>query len=236
MNYTVNYTTKDWKKETLKDLLVKIDYSEYDPSERSDFSHEWIKIEIKEHRRYSFQKDFNIDFEYLNMDFSDYTKEELDDSWEYAEHIEQENKMNDILKNYYVFWLDFFEHSSIAFTLACNRIDLWYYNMDRSNNCWFIAVKKDLAKDETEARKLAEEEIENYTNYCNGWIMEYSIEEADLYYSKDEKKDPITYYDTIDSCCWFLNWDFCKEYVLDSLKAILKEKNIDFKEIEIEEK
>ena len=72
--------------------------------------------------------------------------------------------------------------------------------MDRSCNIGIVAVKKDIVKNKQDAEEQCRNYIEEYNNYCNGWISEYSIEESDLYYSKNEDKDPIENREYIDSC------------------------------------
>lgn len=239
MQYTVNYTTKDWKIHELENIRVNIENEEYSCGNWEDYAGERecdpFKIDIRKHRNYNFQHDFDIDWEILDLeeDFKKYTPEELEEDYEYSKFLEEKKKLQDIEEKYYVFELDFFDHSAIGFSLACRRINLWYYNMDRSCNVWIVAVEKSIAKDEIDAEKQCKQYIEEYNNYCNGWIMEYSIEEKDLYYSKDENKDPIENWEVLDSCGWFLHEEYAIDYTKDYLSYILKERNIEYEKIEL---
>ena len=237
MQYKVNYTTKDWKIHELENIRVNIQTEEYSWSNWEDLqgerSEDPFKIDIRKHRNYSFQHDFDIDWELLDNDFPNYTPEELEDDWEYSQFLEEKKKMEEILKEYYVFNLDFFDHSVIGFSLSCRRMDLWYYNMDRSCNIGIVAVKKDIVKNKQDAEEQCRNYIEEYNNYCNGWISEYSIEESDLYYSKNEDKDPIENREYIDSCWGFLKEEYAEEYAIDFLKWMLWNRKIQFEKIEL---
>lgn len=231
MNYTINYLN-DSKKTELKDVKLTIDFEEFNDFERSELKNEYSKICIREHRRYTFENELEINFNTLDLDFTGYTEEELAEDYDYQNYKEEQKKLQDIQEKYYLFDLDFFDHSCIGFSLSCNRIDLWYYNMDRTCNVGFIAIEKSSCKDYEEAKKLAAEEIENYTNYCNGWIYSYSIEEGEDYFNKDLSKN-IYSYDLYDSCGWFLKKDYAEEYAKEVLASYLNQKWIEYDSIEL---
>lgn len=233
MRYTINYTT-NWVKVDFDWLRVNIDYADSYDFDWNDFAAENIKIDIREHRNYSFQKDFWLNFYYLDMDYTGYTQEELENDYEYESYKEELKKYHDVQKDYYVFWLDCYEHSSIHFSLVINRKNIGYYEFDRSRNVWIIAVKKDSVKNEKEAQELAEKEIENYNNRCNGYILDYSLEEKEEYFSKDLKKK-IENYEFYDGCTGFMDFESCKQDCLDSVKCYLNSKGIEYENLELVE-
>lgn len=234
MNYYVNIINNG-KTEELDLLKVRIENDDGSCFDREDFSSENIKIDIMKHRNYNFQKDFGIDYEYLFEDFSDYTEEDKENSQDYYYYEEAKKKREEVNKDYYVFWLDYYEHSYIRFSLCLDRIDLGYYELDRTRKVGIIAVKKDAVKDEKEAIERARQEIENYNNYCNGWIYQYALEEKEEYFSKDLKKK-IVNYDFFDGCGWFLTSEDCVNDARDSVKYYLNEKGIVFDDFELIEK
>ena len=152
MNYYVNIIN-NWKTEELDLLKVRIENDEWSCFDREDFSSENIKIDIMKHRNYNFQKDFWIDYEYLFEDFSDYTEEDKENSQDYYYYEEAKKKREEVNKDYYVFWLDYYEHSYIRFSLCLDRIDLGYYELDRTREVGIVAVKKDAVKDEKEEKE-----------------------------------------------------------------------------------
>jgi hypothetical protein len=130
MQYTVNYTTKDGKIHELKDIRVNIENDEYSWENWEDLAGEKecspFRIDIRKHRNYNFQHDFDIDWEILDLeqDFSKYTPEELEEDYEYSKFLEEKKKLQEIEKKYYIFDLDFFDHSIIGFSLSRRRMDL----------------------------------------------------------------------------------------------------------------
>lgn len=110
-----------------------------------------IKIDIQPHRRYEFRHDFNIDWEGIY-------------NWDENAVRDYEN----LTDNYYCFTLDFFEHSTVSFSLVIDRVDLGYYEFDRARNVGIIWVKNDGITYE-QAKVLARAELEDYNNYLNWW-------------------------------------------------------------------
>lgn len=109
-----------------------------------------IKIDVKPHRYYNFRHDLDIDW------WGIYYEDE--------EAIESYNKLGN---TYYMYGLDFFNHSAISFSLAIERQNIGYYEFDRSRNVWVIAIPKELIKSEAEARELARDYIEDYNMEIN---------------------------------------------------------------------
>ena len=175
----IKYFDKLWEN-WLENLSFHVGYDEY-----FDFDCCWkdddaVKIDVREHRRYSFLHEFNIDWWLL-----DETYEEWD--YYYEDWIAEKEKRERINSEYYVFWLDFFEHSMISFSLSMSRTDIWYYERDRSRDIWIIAVKNDWI-DFIQAIKIARETINNYNSMLNGRIYERRLEDEDWFY---------------DGCTWY---------------------------------
>lgn len=232
-DYKITYSTNGVQK-TFDSLLVNIGYDERDLYEWDDLRSFDIKIDIKEHRRYSFQKDFDIDYEYLEMDFSDYTEEEKENSQDYEYYKENSEKYKEICEKYYVFWLDFFDHSVIGFSLSCERMDLGYYNWDRSTNVWIIAVDKNAVKDYKDALQAAKLEVEAYNAYINWRLYEFRIDEKELYYSKDLKKT-LENYDFYEWYGCFIREEDAEKEALEIVKAYMNEKGIEYDTVELVE-
>ena len=212
MKYTINLLN-NWEKTVFDKLRLNIWYDCDYPFERDDFKTEDIEIEIMNHRNYQFQQDLHLDF----------------DDWE-----NYEKQMQEIDKKYYSFTLDMFEHWNVSFSLVVDRIYLGYYEFDRSRNIWIIAVSKKLAWSYQEALQLARKEIENYNSYLNWAIYEFSLDEQEIYYSKDLQKS-IYNYDFYDSCNGFFDFDDAKDEALRSIKNYLNSNGIEYEDIELVE-
>ena len=109
------------------------------------------RIDVRPHRRYEFLHDFNLDW--LEMD-----------AWNKAEI----KRLNGIKKDYFIFYLDFFDHSVQVFSLADDRTDLGYYEFDRAKDIWIIAVMKEDWMTKKMALELARDRIEDYNSWING--------------------------------------------------------------------
>jgi hypothetical protein len=157
---------------TLDDLYFSVDYDEF-YQEDEYRKPEDVKIEIRQNRRYNFLHDFWLDWSLLDID--DCTEE---DYYYPARKYEQE-RLGKIKSEYYVFGLDFFDHSVIAFSLTAERQNIGYYEFDRSRDVWIIAVKKAEDIDEERAFDIAKETIENYNSIINGWIYAWKLEQND---------------------------------------------------------
>ena len=212
MKYTINLLN-NWEKTVFDKLNLKIEYSERSDFDWDDFKTEDIEIEIMNHRCYNFQQDLHLD-------------------WGDSENFDKQ--MQEIEKKYYYFTLDMFEHWNICFSLVLDRKDIGYYEFDRSRNIWIIAVSKKLARSNQEAIELARKEIENYNSYCNWAIYEFSLDEKELYYSKDLSKS-IYNYDFYDSCGWFLDFDDAKDEAIRTIKNYLNSNGIEYEDIELVE-
>lgn len=112
---------------------------------------ETIKIDIKPHRYYNFRHDLDIDWKGI--------------SYEEDEALKDYEKLD---KKYYTFELDFFDHSSISFSLVIDRQNIGYYEFDRSRNVGLIAIPRSIVKNGFEAQKIARDYIYDYNMEING--------------------------------------------------------------------
>lgn len=111
---------------------------------------ETIKIDVQPHRYYNFRHDLEIDWRGI------YYEEE--------EAIKNYNKLDE---KYYTYWLDFFNHSAISFSLVIDRQNIGYYEFDRTRNVGVIAIPKEIVKSESEARQIARDYISDYNMEIN---------------------------------------------------------------------
>lgn len=233
MNYTIELKN-NWKIIDFDDIKVNIDYAYGGDFTRDDFKNENIKLDIREHRRYNFEHDFWLNHEILDLDFTWESEEDLEYNSDYEQYKEEIAKYKKIQEEYYVFGLDFFEHTTMSFSLTARREYLGYYEFDRSRDVWIIAVKKDIAKDEKDAMEIAAKELEMYNARCNGWIYQYSLDEKEEYFSKDLHKK-LTQYEYYDGCTGFLDFERCKEDAMDSVKCYLNSNGIEYDSLELVE-
>lgn len=232
MNYTIELKNNG-KLIDFDKLQVRIDYAgEF--TEWEDFKNEDIKIDIREHRSYTFEHDFWLKHDILDLDFTWESEEDLEYDSDYEQYKEEIAKYKKIQDEYYVFWLDFFEHTTMSFSLTARRENIGYYEFDRSRDVWIIAVKKEIAKDEHDAMEIASKELEMYNSRCNGWIYQYALDEKEEYFSKDLKRK-LTQYEFYDGCTGFIDFERCKEDAMDSVKSYLNSNGIEYDSLELVE-
>lgn len=211
-NMKPSYFDKFWKEHVLENLDVKVDIDEY-WFEEEFFHWDLVKIDIMEHRHYNFLHDFDLKREYLTETY---------EKWDYyyEERKEEQKRFKKIQKDYWLFWLDFFDHSVIWFTLSAKRMNIGYYELDRSRNVGYIAIKRRRGLTREKALKRAEETIEEYNNYINGWIYHYDI--------WDEN------WEIDDSCGGFYTEEYARQECIESIKRLLKSKWIEFSKVTID--
>lgn len=124
------------------------------------------KMIVREHRRYVFPKELTIDLD------------DLDDASVYDEETGETVSDHEWkkLEGCHVFFLDFYEHSGISFSISGTGTNCAF---DTASEVGIIAVPKTLDGfdySETEARKIAEKELELYNAYANGECYRYSVD------------------------------------------------------------
>ncbi len=140
-------------------------------SPREDSEH---KICIRENRTFKYPNE--LEFEFDNEDQTEY---------------------DNIKKEYFVFWIDCYQHGSTNFSLAGSWMQCRF---DTSKDVGFIAVDKKIAWDKKTAESIAREEIQEYSAYCNG----------EVYYSYISEFEETTW-----SVYWYEN--------LENLEGLAKE-------------
>lgn len=212
MEYTIKMH-KNGKQKTLEGVRVKIDFDERRPEMWNNCfsSHGDVKIHILDFsRNYLFnQKDFGVG------------------DWDVFESQKD---------NYFLFWLDFYDHTTIKFTIGGKyREDIWYYEFDRTRNVGVIAVDKKKAKTEAEALDIAEKELDKYNKFINWRIYYFCIEELTKYVSEDWEKTRSEW-DFVDWIWWYIDFDECKKEALDIVKNTYNSKIGKWWELELIEK
>lgn len=203
-----------WNKHLLENLKVSIWIDEYYHEDEFYHNDELVKIEIQPHRHYEFLHDLDLKRDYLL-----YTYEK--DDYYYEEYLEEQKKRKKLNEENYVFWLDYFEHWMISFSLVEKRQNIWYYEFDRTRNVWFIFIKKEENLSYSDAMKIAENVIQEYNSYINWRIYEYRI--------KDENDD------FVDGCTGFYEEKHAENDAIDYAEWYLKNQWIDFSKVQIEE-
>ena len=140
---------------------VEIDYAEFVDSPRE--YNELSKLCIRKHRNYNFPNELGFDFDAF-------------DDWEMELPVLEENQK--------LFWLDFYEHSGISFSLAGQGMQCKF---DTSWKCGFIICENE---------EQAKAEIKEYNQWLN-WdcyrvdVSERSVIEKDwkIFYSEWENLD-----------------------------------------------
>lgn len=168
---------------------VVVSYDEFCSSPRE--YEEYTKLCIREHRRYNFPNE-------LNFDFDKY------DEWDLTQ-------LEEIEKDYDIFWIDCYEHSWIAFSLTWHWVQCQW---DTAKYCGFIAIPKVLQWDK---RKLAQKDLTEYNQYLNWEVYEYGIYRKHTY--KDDNWEEIFEWDYIEWCWWYYDSDECLKDWVNDLKA-----------------
>jgi hypothetical protein len=134
------------QKYQLKDnrqLVIRYDEDGESPRERDNIG----KLCIREHRRYTFPNE--LDFEWT---------------------IAGTNAIK-LYEDYFVFEIDCYEHSGIAFSLAGRGQQCQF---DTAKNCGFIAIPKIECDKEEDAQQIAKRELEIYNSYMNGEVYRFT--------------------------------------------------------------
>lgn len=176
---------------------LAIGYEEYSesPRERDNTG----KLCLREHRRYKFPNELDFDFNLENENDDDESIEALE-------------------KNYWIFRLDCYEHSWISFSLSWQGMQCKF---DTSNNVWFIAIPKwedkitgAVHNTQEEAKKIAEAEIKTYNQYLNGEVYRRTTEKPVKRTSEDWQEKIEREYE--DGCWWYYD----EKDILDEFKDL----------------
>lgn len=207
------YFDNAWIQHAIENLDIQLWYDEYFYDDEWFYHDENVKIDVMQHRNYEFLHELWIDYGFLNETY---------EKWDYyyEDYIEEQKKFKKICKENRVFWLDFFEHSMISFSLSMFRKNIGYYEMDRTRNVWYIAIKRRRWLTYEKAVKIAKNTIEDYNNYCNWFISEFRIEDEN--------------WEMIDACTWYYRDEDAKNDCIASIEYYLKNKNIEFSKVEID--
>ena len=178
-------------------LLIYPDENPEDPRNWDNIG----KLCIMEHRNYNFPNELIFDF-YTDCD---------------GENVE--DRIKELEKTHYLFWLDMYEHSWIVFSFTWVGIKC---NFDTSCDCWFIAVP--MGEDKLtghictgyeDALSIAKNELKEYNAYGSGNVYWYVVQKEHTYTREDGvvKKE----WETEDSVRWY--------YELDDMLAEFKDLN-----------
>lgn len=225
---------KNW--EVVKIFKAPIMYVDVD-EERAKW---YCLFHFRDNRSYRLPKD--LDFwswdlfdEYNNSDYEpepdDYDYEDWKDKKErYEEMIK---KLND---EYYWQWLDWYEHSAVAISIAWTWMQCRF---DTSNNVWIVAVPKkyfEWEEAEKEAMRYLKNVVEDYSDCFNGWVYEsFLTEEVEF---KNDDYWTITKDVAIDDTQ--TNWytmrteNDMEDELIGFAKMICKDRGIEFDDIKID--
>lgn len=156
-------------------LVIGFDEALYSPRDCAD-----TKLCIMKHRRYNFPNEFDHD-------------------------RDNDEDLQTLYPNYYIFGVDMYEHGGIVFSLAGSGTQC---NFDTSSDCWFIAVPKgnipqneiDVVGEFTrwEAEEIARRELKLYNQYLNWEVYAGIIQKKET--RTNTKGETREDRDTVDSC------------------------------------
>ncbi len=162
-------------------LVISYDMDTESPREWDNI---W-KLCIRKHRRYNFPNELGFDFD---EDYEDY-------------------KDTDVLEEkYHIFWLDCYEHSWIAFSLAGTGMQCQF---DTAEKCGFIAIPKNECENIEDAKQIAGNEIKIYNQYLNWEVYAWHTEKKVVWTTVREDKtiDEKEEREYEDGCCSYYDVD-----------------------------
>lgn len=212
----------------------------------ADVDEDWAKwdclFHFRDNRSYRLPKD--LDFwswdlfdEYNNSDYEP-SKDDYDyEDWKYNKERYEEmiKKLDD---EYYWQWLDWYEHSAVAISIAWTWIQC---RRDTSNRVWIVAVPKkyfDLNQMniEEKAYEYLKNAVDDYSDCFNGWVYESCLTEEVEF--KNDDYWTITKDITIDDT--WTNWytmrteDNMEDELIGFAKMICKDREIEYDDIKID--
>ena len=156
-----------------------------------------VEFTTREHRYYNLPKEFNFDWDAY-------------DEWE-MEEIEEMDK------NYHIFFLDCYEHSGMKWSLAWGGMQCRF---DTAKRVGLMRVKKEVVEDRKIALGLVEDALDVYNKWANGEVYEWRLEKLVTRKSGDGREKSEREF--LDGCSWFYDED----EALNDGKAICK--NVEF--------
>ncbi len=189
------YTGETQKYKRIPYKLIQCEMAE-DPRSYDDT--DLVALCVREHRHYTFANDLDFDFD-------------LDDD-------ELEKEIKELSKKYHLFEIDMYEHSTVHFSLSGGGMQCRF---DTSSDVWFIAISKEHRPEEKEAEEIARNSLEEYSNYCNGFVYEWVVKYSEVGAGEDEYFWP--YYSNSA-------WEDAEKECINSIECFLKE----YKEFKVE--
>lgn len=212
----------DWKYKA----VVKIQEYADGPDPRTDWDNIG-KLCIREHRRYTFPNELNFRWDYYDNDWEDSCGDKV------------ENQFEKISENYYIFWIDMYEHSGIVFSMLGEGMNCRF---DTSRWIGFRAIPKkynwyDLKEihetkykpeDEgkympveltlEEAEEIARGELKDWNQWCSWEIYEYSVYKRTKWTS--EEWDVKYTWDYAEGCSWYYDRDQAKDEAVSMIEYL----------------
>lgn len=160
-------------------------------------SYSTTEFTTRDHRYYNIPKEFSFDW----------------DAYDDGDMTEIE-KMD---KDYYIFFLDCYEHDFMVRNLLGRNID---WKRDRSGRVGLMRIKKTDVEDDKTALEIALNEIKTYNQWLRWEIYEYIIERLVKWTSEDWREKFEREF--MDWCRWFYSED---EALNDALAEIKVDEN-----------
>lgn len=214
----------DWKYKA----VVKIQEYADGPDPRNDWDNIG-KLCIREHRNYTFPNELNFRWDYYDNDWEDSCGDKV------------ENQFEKIAENYYIFWIDMYDHSWIVFSMLWEGTNCRF---DTSRWIGFRAIPKkynwyDLKeihetkyKPEDEgkytlveltlkdAEEIARGELKDWNQWCSWEIYEYSVYKKTRWTSEDW--DVKETWDYEEGCSWYYDQDQAKDEAVSMIESLKK--------------
>lgn len=214
----------DWKYKA----IVRIQEDGYYTNPRVDWDNVW-RLVIREHRNYTFPNE-------LNFSWDDYDNDYEDIYWGEP----KENEFKKLQEDYYIFWIDMYEHSWIVFSMLWEGMNCRF---DTSRGIGFFAIPKvyngydneEIHKTKykleegnkympievtpEEAEDIARGELKDWNQYCSWEVYEYSVYKKTKWTSEDgEEKISWDYF---EGCSGY----FDKEQAMEDAEWVIEYEN-----------
>lgn len=141
-----------------------------------------VEFTTREHRHYNLPKEFDFDWDAY-------------DEWE-MEEIEEMDR------NYHIFFLDCYEHSGMKWSLAWEGMQCRF---DTAKRVGLMRVKKEVVEDRKNALEFVRDALEVYNKWLNWEIYEWRLERLVTRKSEDGREKAE--WEFLDGCSWFYDKD-----------------------------